>query len=575
MNNNITYQVYDQNSAGGLAVLKSFLEEETHKPMEVTTALLMKLLKDNKDTEYGKKYDFANIHSIEEYQKKVPVVVYDDLAPYLERMMDGQRDLLTTYDYDHFNETSGTVGAPKVVPMTTEQSQVFAKYNNLLMYGIIRKNLDPDWMSGRCFCTSSGNCRTLPSGLTVGEASAKMADYIKGGKDAYDSMVRTLYTSPLEALNPEHGVNTKYVHTRFALMDREVRGIVTGFYSVIVLFLRYIEDNYELLIHDIETGTISDEIEMPASVRESLLKKVEPMPERAAELREAFKNGIGSPWVKKAWPHFTYIAGAGGDGFEIYDRIIKEHFTGGGVSNIYSGITASEGLWSVPAGIDDFDSILAPGAAFVEFLPVEAGDDFSKCVTMDKLEVGRVYELIITNLGGFWRYRMSDAVIVTGFCNKTPKVQFMYRVNRTVNLAEEKTTEKALQVAVEKTCHEMGIELADFSVYPNTDVTPNRYDFLIEPMREITEFDMEALRECIFKNLCEANPVYYDCYADHWLDKPEVFFLQPETSLLYRDMMAYKGASINQLKPVRVIMNERQRKFFFSLRQEMREYSPC
>ena len=59
--------------------------------MELTTELLMKLLNDNKDTEYGKKYDFANIHSVEDYQKKVPVVVYDDLAPYLERMMDGEK----------------------------------------------------------------------------------------------------------------------------------------------------------------------------------------------------------------------------------------------------------------------------------------------------------------------------------------------------------------------------------------------------------------------------------------------------------------------------------------------------
>jgi hypothetical protein len=75
---------------------------------------------------------------------------------------------------------------------------------------------------------------------------------------------------------------------------------------------------------------------------------------------------------------------------------------------------------------------------------------------------------------------MSDAVKVTGMCNNTPKVQFMYRVNRTINLAEEKTTEKALQIAVENTCKEMGIVLADFSVYPNTDVTPNRYDFLID-----------------------------------------------------------------------------------------------
>ena len=568
MDQSMTYKLYEENSRQGLTVLHEFMEE-TKKPMELTTALLLKLLEDNKDTEYGRKYDFANIHSVEDYQKKVPVVVYDHLAPYLERMMAGEKNLLTAYRYDHFNETSGTVGVPKVVPMTDEQSNVFAKYNNLLMYGIMRENVNPLWMEGRGFCTSSGNLRTLPSGLTVGEASAKMADYIKGGKDAFDAMIRTLYTSPVEGLNPEHGVDTKYIHTRFALMDREVRGMVTGFYSVIVLFLRYIEDNYELLINDIEKGTISDEIDMPDSVRESLLKKIEPMPERAAELRNIFKNGTSFQWVREVWPNFMYLCGAGGDGFEVYDKIIKQYYTGEGIANIYSGITASEGLWSVPAGVNDFDSILAPSAAFVEFLPVEAGDDFSKCVTMDKLEEGKIYELIITNLSGFWRYRMSDAVKVTGFCNKTPKVQFMYRVNRTINLAEEKTTEKALQVCVEKTAKELGIELADFSVYPNTDVTPNRYDFLIEPMKEITKFDMDALKESIFKNLCEANPVYYDCYEDHWLDKPEVYFLQPETSLLYRDMMVFRGASMNQLKPVRVIMNERQRKFFFGLRQMM------
>ena len=560
-----TKKTNEMTAEQGKAVLAAFREETKH-PMEAANALLMRLLEDNKDTEYGKKYGFADIHSIEDYQKKVPVATYDTFAPYLERMMAGEKDILTAYSFNHFNETSGTVGNPKVVPMTDRQSDVFAKYNNLYMYGLLGENVDADWMDGRAFCTSSGNCRTLPSGLTVGEASAKMADYIKGGKAALDAMIRTMYTSPIEGLNPEHGVDTKYVHTRFALMDREVRGMVTGFYSVIVLFLHYIETHVDVLIHDIETGTISEEIEMPEEVRKSLLAKIEPMPERAAELREAFRNGTEEPWVKKVWPHFDYIYGAGGDGFEIYDRQIKEHFTGGGVANIYSGITASEGLWSVPAGVDDFDSILAPSAAFVEFLPVEAGDDFSRCVTMDKLEEGKVYELIVTNLSGFWRYRMSDAVKVTGFYNATPKVQFMYRVNRTINLAEEKTTEKALQIAVEATAKDMGIDLADFTVYPNTEVTPNRYDFLIEPRKEMEGVDMDALRECVFKHLCEANPVYYDCYADHWLDKPEVYLLQPETQLLYRDMMVMRGASLNQLKPVRVIMNERQRKFFFRLR---------
>ena len=388
-------------------------------------------------------------------------------------------------------------------------------------------------------------------------------------KTAFENMLLTLFTTPLEGMNPPEHADAKYIISRFALMDRNISGIITGFYSVAVVFFRYIADNYKMLIDDIENGTISSDVDLPDETRESLLKKIKPLPERGQELRKIFKDGSDFKWVKKVWPKLLYMVGIGGDGFQIYDRMIKERFIEGDITNIYSGITASEGLWSVPAGVNDFDSVLAPGATFMEFLPVDSGDDFTKCVTMDKLEEGKIYEIIITNLCGFWRYRTSDAVLVTGFHNKTPKVQFMYRVNRTVNLAAEKTTEKALQITVEKTCEEMKIPLADFCIYPDPDANPNRYVFLIEPIHEITSFDMKALAECVYKHLKEANPVYAECVEeDGWLAKPEVYFLQPETSILYRDMMVYHGAALSQLKPVRVIANERQRKFFFSLRQD-------
>ncbi len=143
MTENRTYEANKQAAEQGFTVLEEFREETRH-PMENTTALLMKLLDDNKDTEYGKKYGFADIHTVEDYQKKVPVITYDDIAAYLERMMEGERNILTAYDYNHFNETSGTVGVPKVVPMTDEQEEVFAKYNNLLMYGTMREGVYED-----------------------------------------------------------------------------------------------------------------------------------------------------------------------------------------------------------------------------------------------------------------------------------------------------------------------------------------------------------------------------------------------------------------------------------------------
>lgn len=526
----------------------------------------MRILRDNKDTEYGKRYGFADITSVEEYQRRVPVIVYDNIAEDLERMANGEKNILTVYPFTHMNETSATMGVPKHIPMTQEQAQVFLKYNKQYMDGLKAEHLGNGWMEGRAFCTTEGKHRTLDSGITVGDASSVMADYIRGGKEALGNMMGALFTSPVEATLPVPNTDTKYIHARFALMDENITGMITGFYSLIVNYLKYIADHYKLLIDDIENGTINEDIRLTQEVRDSLLAKIQPMPERAARLREIFANGSDFCFIPQVWPKMTYIAGVGGDGFSIYDRIIKENFTGGCLKNIYSGVTASEGLWSVPGGIDTEDSVMAPGSAFFEFLPVTCGNDFSKCVTMDKVKEGEIYEIIVTNLSGFYRYRTSDAVKVTGFRGQTPMIRFMYRVNRTINMAAEKTTEKALQVAVEGAMEELGVELSDFSVFP--DYENMTYVFLIEPMKEDTGVSIEQLTECVYKHMREANGEFAGYVDTGRIKKPVAHWLQPETTILYRDMMVFRGASANQLKPVRVIMNEKQRKFFFSLIME-------
>jgi len=562
-----TFQVNNMIAAGGLKTLEA-LEKETKQPMETMMGLLMQILEDNKDTEYGKKYGFAEIHNYEEYVKRVPVIEYGDISGDVARMMEGEKDILTAYPCSHFNETSGAVGAPKAVPMTEQQQQVYMKYNSDLLFGLFEKFADPKWKNGRAFCTTSGGyCKVLPSGLTIGDASSRIAEYRKGANKAEESMTQSLFTSPAEGFVPKPGTDVKYVLTRFALMDRGVTGLITGFYSVAVLFFKYIADHYEMLIDDIEKGTIHPDVSMPIDVRTSLLGKIEPMPERAAELREIFKNGSKFPFVTKIWPDFCYISGVGADGFKVYDDLIREAFTGPGIRQFYSGITSSEGLWTVGFGADDPASVIAPGAAFIEFLPVEAENDFTQCKTLDQLEEGRVYELIVTNLSGLYRYRMSDAVKVVGRYNNTPTVEFMYRVNRTINLAAEKTTEKALQQTVENTMKDLGIRLSDYCVYPDTTVTPNRYVFLIESWEDLKVSDYPDRNEILYKHLCEANPVYRVNVEIEWLQKPVMFFTMPQSGILYRELMVMKGVSMNQVKPVRIISNEQEKQFFFSLLQ--------
>ena len=565
-NNEMTFKINRANVAQAQEDYIAF-REECRDPFGVNEQLLLTILKDNKDTEYGRRYDFEHISSYEEYRQKVPVITYNDIVGDIARMADGEQNILTAYPFNHMNETSGTIGAPKLVPMTDRQTQIFLKYNKHYMDAFYADKLGDGWMKGHLFCTAQGKHRTMPSGITVGDASSKMAEYVQGGLDGLDSMLRMLYTSPVEATLPVLGTDTKYIHARFALADSGVTGIVSGFYILVLQYLHYIAENYDMLIHDIETGTIDERADLPADVKASLLRKLQPMPERAAQLREIFRNGSDFRFVKKVWPDMQFIFGVGGDGFSVYANTIRRQYADESVKFILSGVTASEGLWSVPVELESEDAALVPGSAFMEFLPVDAGDDFTKCVSIDKLEVGKVYELIITNVCGFYRYRMSDALLVTGFFEKTPRTRFMYRVNKTINLRAEKTTEKAIQVAVEKAAEELGFELSDYTLYPDAASALPGYTFLIQPDLPVENISEEQLAGTLEKYLCETNPVYGECIEDHTMRHADAFWLQPETTFLWRELQIAKGKSASQIKPVRTIATEDQRKFFFLLRE--------
>lgn len=567
METNPTYLANKHSVEVGKADYLTITEETTH-PMDIAHQSLMKLLDDNKDTEYGKKYGFADIHSIEEYQKRVPVITYDNVAEELQRMLNGEKNVLTAYDVNHMNETSGTIGAMKIIPMTAQQAAMYQKYNLNYFYGIMGNNLNEDWMQHRVFCTSEGCHRTAPSGITVGCASSKMVDFI-GGREKADAFMRITFTSPIDAAAPIPGTDSKYLHARFFLEEKNVGGIITGFFSLVSLYLKYISDNYKMLINDIRTGTIDPSISIAESARESVMMKIKPNPMRAAELEKIFENGSDIPFIPLVWPNMQFMYGVGGSTFASFDKTINERYGGQHLKRIYSGITASEGLFSIPSGIDNPDSIIAPGAGFIEFLPVDAKDDFSQIVTMDKLEEGKIYEIVYTNLAGLYRYRMSDAVKCTGFYNKTPLVQFMYRVNRTVNLVCEKTTEQAITLSVEKVASDLGIKLEAYNMYPNADVFPVRYDFLLETTDGIVpDIDNKTVSKALNDALCKYNAEYEDCAnVDHTIGLPGVEWLEKNTNDKYVDLMAATGKSPSQIKPARVITNDLQKSFFYKMRK--------
>ena len=141
---------------------------------------------------------------------------------------------------------------------------------------------------------------------------------------------------------------------------------------------------------------------------------------------------------------------------------------------------------------------------------------------------------------------------MTGYYNETPMLRFVYRKNQLVSIAGEKTNEEALRWAVNEFSIQSGLSVSDYSVFADLGTSPGHYVILMEPGRIVPEDEVPHYRNIIESTLMRANPSYGEKVRSGVLQPLELVFVQQQTYLLYRDMMVMRGASPNQLKPVRV-----------------------
>lgn len=534
------------------------LEIMTKDPMKYNTGLLMKILEDNKDTEYGQKYDFANIKTIEDYQKKVPITDYDSYADYIYRLTEeGEKNLLTVYPVEHYAKSSGTMGNPKRIPTSALNQELSMKYNFAHLFNLYANKVGIDWIKYPFLNLTEISISVLKSGDTYGSISGRILE-------GFGDQLSELVTSPIEALMPNVETDTRYVHARFALVEKNIPFTVTSFVSLFLESLRYIKGNWELLVNDIENGTIDETVRMPNDVRESLLTKIEPMPERAQELRKIFEEGFDEPIIPKIWPKMTLLVGIGTGGFANYLKKIKE-FTGPDFNFALVGLTASEGMFSIPIELNNPDAVLIPDSMFYEFLPLDAEGDYSQIITLDKLEVGKDYEVITTNLSGFYRYRMKDVVRCIGKYNETPMIEFLYRLDQCLSLTGEKVNEENLRAAAYKTEKDLGFDLIDFSVYADSNSSPMKYVYLMEVADLPDDVTKEILQDKINENFCATDPVLSYKIEKGLIGKTDLMFLQPETYLFYKELRVARGTSSAQVKPPRILRDEPDMRFFMVL----------
>lgn len=101
----------------GKADAISRFEELCRNAVAEQEKFLMDRLAENKDTEYGKLFGFEDIHSVEEYQKELPITFHYDYETIIERQISGEERLLTEERPVYYCISSGSTDSPKYVPI--------------------------------------------------------------------------------------------------------------------------------------------------------------------------------------------------------------------------------------------------------------------------------------------------------------------------------------------------------------------------------------------------------------------------------------------------------------------------
>ena len=133
---------------------------------KVNDALLMDILRKNRNSEIGKKYGFGNIRSVEEYKEKVPILSYNDLWPYIERMYyKNEQNLLTSRKVIGYATSSGSVGKPKLIPRTAGDVRIYTKYTVTRFLALadsyLRKEGAPAFLRDMTLCHRSACLRPM------------------------------------------------------------------------------------------------------------------------------------------------------------------------------------------------------------------------------------------------------------------------------------------------------------------------------------------------------------------------------------------------------------------------------
>ncbi len=463
-------------------------------PEATQTAWLRAQLQRHATSQFGRAHDFAALRTTADYARAVPIAEYAAFAPAIERVRLGERAVLTCDPVVRLAPTSGSTGARKLVPFTASLSRGFSVAVAAWMHDLVRQR--PGIVGGPAYWSVSPLAdEDAESGAGVGVTSpassaaipvgfADDAEYLGGAAAA---LVRQALAAP-DSLRHVRDVPTFWALTLLALLRaRDLRLISVWHPSYLDLLVESADPVWPLLLDAIASGVCPWRDALPPAARHAFQSRGNP--ERAAELRR-----IGAhDWVRW-WPRLQVVScwgdQAAGGGWHRLRRALPN------VLVQPKGLLATEGVVTIPYGEA---RPLAVTSHFFEFLDAQG-----EVRLAHQLQRGDSYEVVLTNGGGLWRYRLGDGVECTGHVHSTPSLRFVGRSGRVSDLRGEKLSEPFVAEAIRSLWSDSA-EPAYCAMRARDDGSLAGYELLVSP--DAVNAPSVALAERLEQALQE-NPHY-------------------------------------------------------------------
>nr|WP_294777039.1 GH3 auxin-responsive promoter family protein [uncultured Flavobacterium sp.] len=416
-------------------IIHSKVQAWASKPIETQQKVFRDLITQAQNTQFGKDHDFANIKSFQDFAAKVPIRDYEQLRPYVDKVVKGEANILWKGKPLYFAKTSGTTSGAKYIPLTKESMpfHIEAARNAILSY--IHETGKADFVDGKMIFLQGSPILEEKNGIKLGRLSGIVAHFVP-----------------------------KYLQKN-RMPSWETNCI----------------EDWETKVDAIVEETFNENMSVISGIPSWVQMYFEKLQQKGNKpVGELFKN----------FNLFIY----GGVNYEPY-RAKFENLIGRKVDSIEL-FPASEGFFAYQDSQKEKGMLLLLNSGiFYEFVKAdEFFRDNPKRYTIGEVELGVNYVLILSTNAGLWAYNIGDTVQFTSL--KPYRVIVSGRIKHYISAFGEHVIGKEVESALQEAMHGTNVRVNEFTVAPQ--ITPSEglpyHEWLIEFENEPESMEDFALK---------------------------------------------------------------------------------